>query len=78
MFDVTAEICGLLFAKSQKIHVEGCSETFSFALDLIVCAWSAERSIATSCFPRWMLMSCVGAIMFRITTVENAALRAPQ
>ena len=78
MFEVTDETCGLLFANSQKIQVEGSSRTFRRLLPLIVCAWSAERSIATSCYPRWMLISCVGAIMLRTTTVLNAAFRDPQ
>ena len=78
MFEVTDETCGLLFANSQKIHVDGSVRTFRRLFPLIVCAWSAERSIATSCFPRWMLISWVGAIMFRITTVLNAAFRDPQ
>src|SRR6266511_2849740 len=72
------EMSALLFANNQKIHVDGWVLTFSRLFPLIVCAWSAERSIATSCLPRWMLISCVGAIMFRITTVLNAASRVPQ
>ena len=78
MFGVIFEMSGLLFANSQKIHVEGCRLTFRLLLPLMLCAWSADRSIATSCLPRWMLISCVGAIMLRITTVLNAALRVPQ
>ena len=72
------ETCGLLFASMKKIHVDGDVRTFRRLFPLIVCAWSEERSIAISSFPRWMLMSCVGAIMFLITTVLNAALRVPQ
>ena len=78
MFEVIDEICGLLFANSQKTHVDGCSETFTFLLLLSDCAWSDDRSIATSCLPRWMLISWVAAIMFRRTTVPNAAFLAPQ
>src|SRR3954464_12081279 len=67
----------LSFANSQNTHVDGWSDTLSFELLFRVCAWSDERSIATSCEPRWMLISCVGAIMLRTTTVVNAGFFAP-
>src|SRR5262249_1140153 len=50
----------------------------TFALPFSVCAWSAERSIAISCVPRWTLISCVGAIMFRTTTVLKPGFLGPQ
>src|SRR3954454_16939418 len=78
LFDVTDESDESLFANSQKTHVDGCSDTFSFELPRRVCAWSDARSIATSCEPRWMLISCVAAIMLRTTTVENFGFFAPQ
>src|SRR5437764_13039615 len=34
--------------------------------------------MATSCEPRWMLISCVAEIMFRTTTVLHFALSGPQ
>src|SRR5436853_577370 len=58
---------GLLLANSQKTQVEGCKLTFRRLLLRMLTAWSADRSIATSCLPRWMLISCVGAIMLRTT-----------
>ena len=66
------------FAKSQKTQVEGCSEMLTFLFDLSVWAWSAERSIAISCESRATFRSCVGAIMLRTTTLENAGFFAPQ
>src|SRR5204862_6137378 len=67
-----------LFAYSQNTQVDGCSATFTFELDLSVCAWSEARSIATSCEPRLMLISCVAATMLRTTTVSNAGFVLPQ
>jgi hypothetical protein len=67
-----------LFANSQNTQVDGVSSTFSLLLPLMLCACSEERSIATSCEPRWMLISCVAAIMLRITTVVHFALFRPQ
>ena len=68
----------MLFAIRKKIHVEGWSETLTFLLHLSVCAWSAERSIAISCEPRATFRSCVGAIMFRITTLDHGDFFEPQ
>ena len=73
-----ADTFGSLLARSQNTHVDGWSDTCRCELLRSVCAWSADRSIATSCVPRWMLMSCVAAIMLRTTTVENAGFGAPQ
>ena len=78
MFDVTADTDESLFANSQNTQVDGCSDTFTCEFDLSVCAWSDERSIATSCEPRPTLISCVAATMFRTTTVSNAGFVAPQ
>ena len=64
--------------RDVTLHVDGDVRTFRRLFPRIVCAWSEERSIATSCFPRWMLISWVGAIMLRTTTVLNFALNGPQ
>src|ERR1700747_3655889 len=72
------EIEGLLFVNSQNTHVDGWSETCTFPFPLNVFAWSAERSIAISCEPRCTLISCVGAIMLRTTTLLKPGFFGPQ
>ena len=78
MFDVADDTDESLFISRKNTQVDGPVCTFRLLLPLMLCAWSEERSIATSCFPRWMLISWVGAIMFRTTTVLNFALYGPQ
>jgi hypothetical protein len=75
---VIGDTFGSLFASRKKICVDGCSATRRFDLPCNDLACAEERSIATSCEPRWMLISCVGAIMLRTTTLENAAFFLPQ
>src|SRR5687767_3437338 len=68
-------MAGLLLAKSQKTQVDGWVRTRRRLLRFNDCACWAERSIATSCRPRWMLMNCVGAPMLRMTTRSKAGFR---
>ena len=77
MFGANDEIFGLLLANSQNTHVEGVvTVRFFFPWSDSAC-WD-DRSIATSYLPRCTLISCVGAIMFRMTTLEKAGFVGPQ
>ena len=67
-----------MFANSQNTHVDGVVSVFRFLLPLSDSACCEDRSIATSYLPRCTLISCVGAIMFRTTTLEKAGFVEPQ